>query len=377
MQENSDPKGIVARGYGRIQERHRQWVSKVRNDERDRYTSVLLRQLPPGANLLELGCGVGLPTTRNLAEQLAVTGVDISAKQIAHARQNVPEAEFLCADMSTLDYPDGNFDGIAAFYSIFHVPRREQPGLLRKIVNWLRPGGIFVGTMGSVSTEAGHEDDWLGAPMYWSSFDAETNRELARGAGLQLLSTRLETADEFGEPVTFLWVVACRPEDSIMDPTRAIFPALPVEVLNFQEISPTIGTAGQPLPEQFASIREAGYEVVVNLAMPDSPNALANEASIVTGHGMDYVHIPVVFESPTVDDLERFFETMVQHRCRRVFVHCALNWRVSVFALLYSVLYLGVPFGEAKKALDRIWTPDDVWQPFLEDSLTYFRERLP
>jgi SAM-dependent methyltransferase/protein tyrosine phosphatase (PTP) superfamily phosphohydrolase (DUF442 family) len=372
VQTAKDPKEIVAEGFDRIVERHCEWANRVRKDERARYTSVLLRQLSPGASVLELGCGAGIPTTRELARRLSVTGVDISPNQIAQARQNVQKADFVIADMTDLDFPPESFDGIAAFYSMIHVPRQEQPGLLRDAARWLRPGGIFVGTMGAVATEVGYEEDWFGAPMYWSSFDAGTNKVLVWDAGLRILSARLETADEFGEPVTFLWTVACKPGDTAPLADKCVEPEQLEGVLNFQAVSETLGTAGQPNSEQFASIRAAGYEVVVNLAMPSSTNALPNEAELVAKHGMDYVHIPVVFESPRIRDVERFFETMVRHRCQRVFVHCALNWRVSVFVLLYRVLYLGVAFSEAEQQLVRIWEPDKVWQAFIDDALAHF-----
>ena len=74
-------------------------------DERERYTHVLLDALPAGAAVLELGCGAGIPTTQRLAARFAVTGVDISARQIALARHNVPNATFMRADMTTLDFP--------------------------------------------------------------------------------------------------------------------------------------------------------------------------------------------------------------------------------------------------------------------------------
>ncbi len=151
---------------------------------------------------------------KNLGSSLSVVGVDISPKQVTQAQRNVPGAEFASADMTKLDYPPAGFDGIAAFYSIIHVPRQEHAALLRKIAAWLRPGGIFVGSMGAGSIEAGYKEDWLGAPMFWSSFDARTNEGLVKEAGLRILSARQETADEFGKPVTFLWVVACKPKDA-------------------------------------------------------------------------------------------------------------------------------------------------------------------
>ena len=136
-----DPKQIVAEGYDRIAEQYCAWASQVREKERAKYTSVLLEKLPEGAAVLELGCGAGLPTTRQLAERFTVTGVDISARQVALARHNVPTAAFLHTDMTQMALAPMSFDAVVAFYSLMHVPRREHPGLLRKITAWLRAWG--------------------------------------------------------------------------------------------------------------------------------------------------------------------------------------------------------------------------------------------
>ena len=203
-----DPKQIVADGYDSIAQQHEKWASSVRIEERARYTAVLLEKLPGGADILELGCGSGIPTTQQLAAKFAVTGVDISAKQVELAQQKVPTAKFIHSDMIQLDFLEGSFDAIAAFYSMIHVPRQEQAALLCKIRTWLRPGGLLVATMGAHSTEAYFNENFLGKPMYWSNFDSETNRRLVREAGLRIISAKEETAAEFGEPITFLWVVA-------------------------------------------------------------------------------------------------------------------------------------------------------------------------
>ena len=146
------------------------------------------------------------------------------------------------------------------------------------------------------------------------------------------------------------------------------------EICNFRRISKTLGTAGQPLPDQFAAIRAAGYEVVVNLAMATSTNALPNEAGLVTEQRMAYVHIPVVWERPTEDDLAQFLTTMEAYGGRRIFVHCALNMRVSVFVLLYRVLRLQVPLEVARADLLSIWEPDGVWAEFMDGVLAQSRE---
>jgi len=203
-----DPKQIVADGYDNIAEQHEEWAGNVRVEERAKYASVLLEKVSIGAEVLELGCGSGLPTTQRLAEKFSVTGVDISAKQVALAHQKVPTAKFIHSDMTKLDFPEGSFDAVAAFYSMIHVPRQEQAELLCKIASWLRPGGLLVTTMGAHSNEAYFNENFLGKPMYWSNFDSETNRRLVKEAGLNILSAIDETADEFEKPITFLWVVA-------------------------------------------------------------------------------------------------------------------------------------------------------------------------
>lgn len=203
-----DPKRVVRQGYDAIVREHGEWAQQVRREERERYTNLLRQRVPQGARVLELGCGMGLPTTRALAERFAVVGVDISAGQLAEARQNVPAASFVQADMACLGLAPVSFDAVAAFYSLIHVPRTEQPALLGQVATWLRPGGWLVATMGAQEDEAGYEENWLGAPMYWSSYDSATNRRLVVEAGLCLVQATEETAAEFGQPVTFLWVVA-------------------------------------------------------------------------------------------------------------------------------------------------------------------------
>ena len=123
----------------------------------------------------------------------------------------------------------------------------------------------------------------------------------------------------------------------------------------------------------FDAFKAAGYDVVINLAMPDSTNALPNEAELVCEQGLEYVHIPVVWEDPTYDDLDQFFRVMTQYQDRKVLVHCALNWRVSSFVFLYRVIQQRVSVEVAEQSLLKIWQPDLVWQGFIERSLARYR----
>lgn len=209
-----NPRDLVAQSYDQMGHRYADWASKIRTEERARYASMLLEGLPPGAHVLELGCGPGGPTILQLAERFSVTGVDISIEQIKLARKNVPKARFICADMCQLKFPPASFDAVAAFYSIIHVPREEHASLLKSIATWLRPGGLLVATMGVGSGARDVTEDWMGfgIPMYWSNFDAATNHRLIETAGFHIISARQETEDEGGVPVTFLWIVAQKPE---------------------------------------------------------------------------------------------------------------------------------------------------------------------
>jgi SAM-dependent methyltransferase/predicted MFS family arabinose efflux permease len=207
-----DVKHVVASGYDRIAERYADWSPATPSGPKTKYLNVALRLVPSGGEALDLGCGTGQHLTRHLVAHYRVTGVDLSSRSIALARQQVPEADFLLADMATLDLPSGSFDLITAFYSFIHVPRREHPAVLARIRSWLRPGGVLIATMAAGAGGEGVEQDWLGTPMYWSNWDAQTNRRLITDAGLELLDAVEETELEGDVSVTHLWVVARRPD---------------------------------------------------------------------------------------------------------------------------------------------------------------------
>ncbi|MYT32634.1 class I SAM-dependent methyltransferase [Streptomyces sp. MspMP-M5] len=181
---HDDPKDIVRRGYD---------AAALRYDEvyggEGKYEPVLRalrRCLPAGGTVLDLGCGSGVPVARTLAAAgHRVTGIDISEVQIRRARERVPEAEFLHGDASAASFAAASFDAVVSFYTLIHLPLAEQPPLLGRVAEWLRPGGWFVAITGS-GAWTGVEEDWLGggAPMWWSHADAATNRAWITEAGL-------------------------------------------------------------------------------------------------------------------------------------------------------------------------------------------------
>ena len=142
------------------------------------------------------------------------------------------------------------------------------------------------------------------------------------------------------------------------------------DIINFIPMTERLGTGGQPSRQQFQDIQNAGYEVVINLAMPDSDNAIPGEDDLVRGMGMDYIHLPVVWGAPDIQRLDAFFLAMKALKEHKVFVHCAKNMRVTAFYYLYQVLAEKIDEEEARMTMLQIWDPQDnpIWDEFIQEA---------
>jgi protein tyrosine phosphatase (PTP) superfamily phosphohydrolase (DUF442 family) len=127
------------------------------------------------------------------------------------------------------------------------------------------------------------------------------------------------------------------------------------QIFNYHEYSEHLLSAGQPTAAQFADVKAAGVELVINLAPASSPDAISNEGEIVRQLEMDYVHIPVDWEKPPVADVEKFLDVMDGYAGRRVLVHCYANARASAFVYLYRVLRAGHDEPAAHATMAEIW----------------------
>lgn len=142
------------------------------------------------------------------------------------------------------------------------------------------------------------------------------------------------------------------------------------DVRNFRAIDGRLVTCGQPTEAQLAAARNAGVDVVINLALHDDPRySLADERGTVEALGMTYRHIPVQFGQPTESDLVAFFDAMDATRDQHVLVHCAANYRVTAFLGLYRRLRQGWPVDRAFELMGTVWTPDKVWAGFIASML--------
>lgn len=152
--------------------------------------------LAPGSRVLDVGCGTGLPTARQLADAgHEVVGIDISPGMLELARRNVPHATFHQADIVDLRAGGrygpggsrdlGEFDAIVAFFSLLMLPRPEIPYALRALRGLLRPGGLLALAM----VEADIDDfaiPFLGNSVRVSGYLREELRRVVRDAGFEI-----------------------------------------------------------------------------------------------------------------------------------------------------------------------------------------------
>ena len=142
------------------------------------------------------------------------------------------------------------------------------------------------------------------------------------------------------------------------------------DIYQYRQATPELATSGQPREDQLSAIATAGYEVVMNLALHDDPRySLADEAGSVRGLGLEYVHIPVSFDSPTRENLDEFFDAMDARKGRRIWLHCAANLRVTAFLGLYRQMRDGWSHDDAFALMAEVWKPNPVWQRFIAEQL--------
>lgn len=187
-------KDIVRQGYDRVSYAYRDDKGRAAYPlDYAAWLSELTPLLPPESKVLELGCGCGVPVAQILSENFAVTGVDISPVQIERAGNFVPRAEFICADMTAVNFPAASFAAIVSLYAVIHLPLDEQPALFAKLFEWLQPEGYLLATVGSRAW-TGVEENWLdvpGATMFWSHADARTYESWLAEIGFELRWSKL------------------------------------------------------------------------------------------------------------------------------------------------------------------------------------------
>lgn len=143
------------------------------------------------------------------------------------------------------------------------------------------------------------------------------------------------------------------------------------EIRNFLKLDERLWTGGQPSEAQLRDAAAAGAQVVINLALSTSDNALPDENATVTALGMDYIHIPVVWDSPKPEDLLRFLDAMDAQAGKTVLAHCAANYRATAFTALWRVLRQGWDVDAAFAPQRQTWNLAEypAWDAFVREAL--------
>jgi SAM-dependent methyltransferase len=164
----------------------------------------------PAPTALDVGCGPGHVGGYLRERGLDVTGVDLSPMMIELARQLNPGIRFEVADMRNLKAV-ATFGGIAAFYSVIHIPREEVPAVLREFRRALMPGGRLLlsvhGGSGTVTTQ-----EFLGrqVPFEATLFEQGELVDLTTAAGFEVTTATIRSPYDFESQTPRLYVAATR-----------------------------------------------------------------------------------------------------------------------------------------------------------------------
>ena len=139
-------------------------------------------------------------------------------------------------------------------------------------------------------------------------------------------------------------------------------------ILNYIKISDTISTAGQPTKKQFKIIAKNNFDVVINLAMHNK-GALKEEDKIVSKNEMMYIHIPITWKSPELNRLGLFLKILqtLQQNNKKVFIHCIMNYRASVFIYQYKKTILKQK--KAKLIAPQEFKPKKIWKKLMQTKI--------
>jgi SAM-dependent methyltransferase len=142
--------------------------------------------LQPGASVLDIGCGGGVPVARDLiAGGFEVTGIDSSPALIALCSRRFPNADWRVADMRMLDL-GRRFGGLIAWHSFFHLCADDQRAMFPIFAVHAAPGALLTFTSGPVAGVAMGE--WQGEPLFHDSLAQDEYRALLSANGFEVLS---------------------------------------------------------------------------------------------------------------------------------------------------------------------------------------------
>jgi cyclopropane fatty-acyl-phospholipid synthase-like methyltransferase len=184
----------ISIAYNQIAE---QWNTARKNGQFEpKYLDLMLGHLPCGAEVLDLGCGTGVPIARYLADRgYGVTGIDGSSAMLELARRQVPEANLILEDMLTFQ-SSAQYLGVIAWDSAFHILRSQHFSLFEKLHDWLLPDGILLISLGGSAWEGTTE--MFGQEFLCSGFEPHDSVNLLEQVGFKILLSEVDDPSSRG-----------------------------------------------------------------------------------------------------------------------------------------------------------------------------------
>lgn len=146
----------------------------------------IIKQIPPNARVLDLGCGSGR-FYRILQEHgrtdLYYEGLDGSTELIKIAQKEHPEVQFTTGSMTELPYPDTAFDCAIAIASLHHIPEALQNSVMQECQRVLKNNGLCMVTVWHLKNSKPKEQNipWkkgVHAERYYYNFSANELKNL-------------------------------------------------------------------------------------------------------------------------------------------------------------------------------------------------------
>lgn len=169
------------------------YLANRANLKSGKYVQQLLKYLTKNSRVLDLGCGAGVPIDDILLKAgHSVTGIDISSEQVKLARKKCPEGGYIVRDIRELREGEYKAEAVVSFYTLFHISRDKQAGILKIMASYLVSGGWLLITMGDREFEGEHV--LHGVKMWSSQYGTAKNRQLVESSGYKILMDELDTS---------------------------------------------------------------------------------------------------------------------------------------------------------------------------------------
>lgn len=165
-----------------------------------------------GKRILDVGCGPGRDSRYFVDQGYVVTGLDLSAELLRIAREAVPEAAFVEADMLAMPFDNDSFDGVWASASLLHLTHNDIVIALQEIYRVLVPGGVCYCSMKEGTGQREESDARLAGAERLFSFVTEADMiSYMNTAGFEIISSHVVLHDNMRRPIDWVQLFVKKP----------------------------------------------------------------------------------------------------------------------------------------------------------------------